>query len=65
MLNNNNEDENSVSINMSESENTERVVPHIFRCPISTEIMEDPVINKNNGKFYDKEFILGWLKKIR
>lgn len=36
-------------------------MPHDFKCPISFEIMKDPVI-ASDGQSYEKSQILKWLK---
>ena len=37
-------------------------VPHEFRCPISMELMKDPVVCED-GHSYDRESIIGWLER--
>ena len=37
-------------------------VPHEFRCPISMELMKDPVVCED-GHSYDRESIVGWLER--
>lgn len=39
-------------------------VPNEFLCPITLDIMKDPVICED-GNSYEKEFILSWLKKSK
>jgi serine/threonine protein kinase len=37
-------------------------IPHEFNCPITQDIMKDPVILAD-GHTYEREFIVNWLKK--
>jgi hypothetical protein len=37
-------------------------VPHEFRCPISMELMKDPVVCED-GHSYDRESITSWLER--
>ena len=37
-------------------------VPHAFLCPITCELMHDPVIDRE-GNSYDRKAILDWLRK--
>jgi WD repeat, SAM and U-box domain-containing protein 1 len=37
-------------------------IPHEFLCPITMEIMKEPVLAAD-GYTYEKEFILSWLKR--
>lgn len=36
--------------------------PKEFTCPISQDIMTDPVLVKASGKFYDRDHITGWIQ---
>jgi len=47
--------------NLSESE-LEECCPPSFICPISTEIMNDPVILVETGTTYDRKYIEQWLQ---
>lgn len=39
--------------------------PEVFVCPISREIMRDPVVLVETGQIYDKESIKGWFLRGR
>ena len=36
-------------------------VPDVFRCPIGSNVMRDPVIDPTDGKTYDRANIEQWL----
>lgn len=65
MLDNNNENENSVTVDISELEKTDRIVPRIFQCSISGKIMVKTVMDIEKGNFYDKTELLNWLEENR
>ncbi|CAM9003615.1 unnamed protein product [Rhodiola kirilowii] len=45
----------------SDLSNTSIIIPEDFRCPISLELMKDPVI-VSTGQTYERDFIEKWLK---
>ncbi|KAL3928057.1 MAG: hypothetical protein SGBAC_012813 [Bacillariaceae sp.] len=47
---------------MSDIESSSDQVPDGFICPISLELMRDPVMNRN-GQTYERKCILQWLHK--
>ena len=47
---------------MSDVQSSSTQVPDGFICPISLELMRDPVMNRN-GLSYDRKSILQWLHK--
>ncbi|KAK7258588.1 hypothetical protein RIF29_24169 [Crotalaria pallida] len=60
--NNNNNKNQKRSSSFSDKLLDEIVVPPEFRCPISTELMRDPVILAT-GQTYDRPFIQRWLNE--
>eukprot|EP00210_Caulerpa_lentillifera_P007248 g6935.t1 len=52
-----------MSSNTNEAAQEEPSIPDVFICPISRELMTDPVALADTGQIYDRSSIVGWFRE--